>query len=227
MAMKLALFVSLMVAAVAVPISGSQRMGHLIEIHGTVYCPGNSNRNASGTNKGIFPGKFAQVNYFTYTHTRTHTHIYIYIYIQFPSKLSMQGFVYINIYLVRVFVLVILFLYIYIYIWYFCSQHHQVFFVFNFLTVAEIHVVCDGKAIEYGYTDASGGFLFTIDYQRHTIPKILKTCKLVVIAALTRCPKPSPSAGHLESNLKYMGDFTVGGDLKVSSIVPVGFHVVP
>ena len=215
MAMKLALFVSLMVAAVAVPISGAQRMGHLIEIHGTVYCPGNSNRNASGTNKGIFPGKFAQVNYFTCTHTH----------IQFPSKLSMQGFVYINIYLVRVFVLVILFLYIYI--WYFCSQHHQVFFVFNFLTVAEIHVVCDGKAIEYGYTDASGGFLFTINYQRYTIPKILKTCKLVVIAALTRCPKPSPSAGHLESNLKYMGDFTVGGDLKVSSIVPVGFHVVP
>ena len=116
MAMKLALFVSLMVAAVAVPISRAQRMGHLIEIHGTVYCPGNSNRNASGTNKGIFPGKFAQVNYFTYTHTRTHTHIYIYIYIQFPSKLNMQGFVYINIYLVRVFVLVILFLYIYIYI---------------------------------------------------------------------------------------------------------------
>ena len=73
MAMKLALFVSLMVAAVAVPISGAQRMGHLIEIHGTVYCPGNSNRNASGTNKGIFPGKFAQVNYFTCTHT----HIYI------------------------------------------------------------------------------------------------------------------------------------------------------
>ena len=80
MAMKLALFVSLMVAmvaAVAVPISGAQRMGHLIEIHGTVYCPGNSNRNASGTNKGIFPGKFARVNYFTCTHT--HTHIYIYI----------------------------------------------------------------------------------------------------------------------------------------------------
>ena len=68
MTMKLALFVSLMVAAVAVPISGAQRMGHLIEIHGTVYCPGNSNRNASGTNKGIFPGKFAQVNYFTCTY---------------------------------------------------------------------------------------------------------------------------------------------------------------
>ncbi|XP_075654716.1 uncharacterized protein LOC142624870 [Castanea sativa] len=148
MAMKLALFVSLMVAALAVPISAAQRMGHLIEIHGTVYCPGNSNTNASGTNKGIFP-------------------------------------------------------------------------------VAEINVVCDGKAIDYSYTNANGGFLFTIDYQRYTIPKILKTCKLVVIAALTRCPKPSPSAGHLESSLKYMGDFTVGGDLKISSIVPVGFHVVP
>ena len=101
------------------------------------------------------------------------------------------------------------------------------FFVFNFLTVAEIHVVCDGKAIDYAYTNGNGGFLFAVDYQRYTIPEILKTCKLVVISALTACPKPSPSAGHLESNLKYIGDTTVGGNLKISNIVPVGFHVVP
>ncbi|XP_030922938.1 uncharacterized protein LOC115949801 [Quercus lobata] len=148
MAMKLALFVSLMVAALAVPISGAGRMGYLIEIHGTVYCPGNSNTNASGTNKVVFAN-------------------------------------------------------------------------------AEIHVVCDGKAIDYAYTNGNGGFLFAVDYQRYTIPEILKTCKLVVISALTACPKPSPSTGHLESNLKYIGDTTVGGNLKISNIVPVGFHVVP
>ena len=78
MAMKLALFVSLMVAALAVPISGTQRMGYLIEIHGTVYCPGNSNTNASGTNNVVFPSKFAQVNYFTC--------IYIYIYSSLASS---------------------------------------------------------------------------------------------------------------------------------------------
>ncbi|KAF3954263.1 hypothetical protein CMV_020371 [Castanea mollissima] len=148
MAMKLALFVSLMVAALAVPISGAQRMGYLIEIHGTVYCPGNSNTNASGTNNVVF-------------------------------------------------------------------------------AIAEIHVVCDGKAIDYAYTNEHGGFLFAVDNERYTIPEILKTCKLVVISALTACPKPSPSTGHLESNLKYIGDTTVGGNLKISNIVPAGFHVVP
>uniref|UniRef100_A0A7N2R643 Uncharacterized protein n=2 Tax=Quercus lobata TaxID=97700 RepID=A0A7N2R643_QUELO len=133
-----------MVAALAVPISGAQRMGYLIETHGIVYCPGNSNTNASGTSIVAF-------------------------------------------------------------------------------AIAEIHVVCDGKVIDYG----DGGFLFAVDYQRYTIPEILKTCKLVVISALTSCPKPSPSTGHLESNLMYIGDTTVGGNLKISNIVPVGFHVVP
>ncbi|KAK7809436.1 hypothetical protein CFP56_008395, partial [Quercus suber] len=47
MEMKFALFVSLMVAALAIPISGAQRMGYLIEIHGIVYCPGSNNTNAS------------------------------------------------------------------------------------------------------------------------------------------------------------------------------------
>ncbi|KAK9992243.1 hypothetical protein SO802_027228 [Lithocarpus litseifolius] len=119
MAMKLALFVFLMVAAPAVPISGAQRIGYLIEIHGIVYCPGNSNTYASGTNIVAF-------------------------------------------------------------------------------AIAEIiHAVCDGKVIDYAYTDGDGGFLFAVDNERYTIPEILKTCKLVVISALTACPKPSPSAGHL------------------------------
>ena len=62
MAMKLALFVSLIVAALAVPISGVQlgpggdALSYDIRINGTVYCPENNNIGASSTNNTVIPG---------------------------------------------------------------------------------------------------------------------------------------------------------------------------
>ena len=78
MAMKVTLFVSLMVATLAIPISGVQAffffgesgvqaLGYDILIYGTVYCPSSRSIGANGINKRpVFPSKFVQVNYFTY-----------------------------------------------------------------------------------------------------------------------------------------------------------------
>ena len=79
MAMKETLFVSLMVATLAIPISGVQAfffffcesgvqaLGYDILIYGTVYCPSSRSIGANGINKRpVFPSKFVQVNYFTY-----------------------------------------------------------------------------------------------------------------------------------------------------------------
>ncbi|KAL4642983.1 hypothetical protein ACB092_02G059500 [Castanea dentata] len=146
MAMKVTLFVSLMVAALAIPISGVQALGYDILIYGTVYCPSSSSIGANGINKRpIFPN-------------------------------------------------------------------------------AEIHVMCGGQVASSAYTNGNGKFLFSMDHQRYTVPIILKICNLVVISPLSRCPKPT--LGHLESSLNYVGD-TISGDLKISSIIPVGFHIVP
>ncbi|KAF3954262.1 hypothetical protein CMV_020370 [Castanea mollissima] len=54
MAMKVTLFVSLMVAALAIPISGVQALGYDILIYGTVYCPSSSSIGAHGINKRPF-----------------------------------------------------------------------------------------------------------------------------------------------------------------------------
>ena len=78
MAMKVNLFVSLMVATLAIPISGVQAflffgesgvqaLGYDILIYGTVYCPSSRSIGANCINKRpVFPSKFVQVNYFTY-----------------------------------------------------------------------------------------------------------------------------------------------------------------
>ena len=78
MAMKVTLFVSLMVATLAIPISGVQAffffgesgvqaLGYDILIYGTVYCPSSRSIGANCINKRpVFPSKFVQVNYFTY-----------------------------------------------------------------------------------------------------------------------------------------------------------------
>ncbi|KAL4642982.1 hypothetical protein ACB092_02G059400 [Castanea dentata] len=65
--MKLALFVSLIVAALAIPVSGVQMgpggkaLSYDIRINGTVYCPENNNIGASGTNNPVIPDAEIQV----------------------------------------------------------------------------------------------------------------------------------------------------------------------
>ena len=106
-----------------------------------------------------------------------------------------------------------------LYIWYFCSLT-RVLFIY-LLSDAEIHVMCGGQVASSVSTNGNGKFLFSKDHQRYTVPIILKICNLVVISPLSWCPKPT--LGHLESSLNYVGD-TISGDLKISSIIPVGFQ---
>ena len=87
--------------------------------------------------------------------------------------------------------------------------------------------MCGGQVASSAPTNGNGKKKkkkFPMDHQRYTIPIILKICNLVVISPLSWCPKPT--LGHLESSLNYVGD-TISGDLKISSIIPVGFYIVP
>ena len=83
--------------------------------------------------------------------------------------------------------------------------------------------MCGGQVASSAPTNGNGKkiYIFPMDHQRYTIPIILKICNLVVISPLSWCPKPT--LGHLESSLNYVGD-TISGDLKISSIIPVGFQ---
>jgi hypothetical protein len=65
MALKLALFVFLMISAVAAPLAGAQSglisgLLGLIRINGTVFCSINTN---IGANDAVFPSKFSQYIY--------------------------------------------------------------------------------------------------------------------------------------------------------------------
>ena len=66
MAMKLALFVSLMIAALGAPISEAEPglgsiVFNLIHIQGTLYCIVNTSMGTNGTATPVFPSRFAQV----------------------------------------------------------------------------------------------------------------------------------------------------------------------
>lgn len=96
----------------------------------------------------------------------------------------------------------------------------------NNISDAHVQLLCGGKEISNGGTDADGNFTIKTDPLLLDLSSFLTGCNVVVATPLFNCNASLPSVGSLISNLEFAGINRIGTQT-ITNITPSGFHFVP